>query len=75
MYVWFEGCAVRMNVVGSCTQGARMLLSLMVRGYAQIASTAYAHPATKMVAVQGLIASKTVGDSGFHSFRDYRRFT
>ena len=41
-----------------------MLLPLMVRGYAQIASTAYAHPASKMVALHGLSASEVVLDQG-----------
>ena len=38
-----------------------MLLPLMVRGYAQIASTAYVHPASKMVAVRGITASEVAG--------------
>ena len=50
-----------------CTQGERTLLPLMVRGYAQIAARAYAHPATKMVAVQGITASEIAGDSECHN--------
>ena len=52
-----------------CTLGKRMLLPLMVRGYAQIASTAFAHPATKMVAARGFTASEIAGDLEPHILR------
>ena len=42
----------RFMLLSFCTLGERMLLPLMVRGYAQIASTAYAHPASKIVAIR-----------------------
>ena len=49
-------------------------MPLMVRGYAQIASTAYAHPASKMVAARGITASEIAGDLESHNLRHCESF-